>query len=269
MKKKLLFYLWVSPDFETNPAVKIHKCCLKKYIHVFDELNFIVALDNILDSSNISLAITYLNDICGGREYNLRIVDNIKIRESRVILEDVLPMIYKQDDDLVFMAHSKAITDVNMKTRNPYAALRWVISMYWYNFEYIEELEKKVMDGCSMFGSLQTHFKIFDPSFMLSHNVVYIGNFYWMNPKNMYKNIMFKGIVPMTYNRFLAENLPQLFNLDSLASHNNIITENTVGDLYQMDKEKWLQYLHNYGDADKVFEFQNKILIETIGELGV
>ena len=231
--KRLYFYLWVSPDFEENIAVRVHEICLKKYIDKFDELNFIVAVS---DYPNIggdeARAIKWLNGICGDRPYNVRVVDNIKIRESRVILEDLVPMIDKGVDDSIFLAHSKAITDVHMPYRNMFCTLRWVISMYYYNLEYTEEAVEKLKNA-AMFGSLLTHWNHENDANIKTHDCFYIGNFYWCNPSKI--EILNKDDFDrLKVSRFLHENFPLLISRENLTSHNDICEENYIADLFQM-----------------------------------
>lgn len=264
MKKTLYFYIWISPDFETNIAVMVHEICLKRYIRIFDEINFIVAVDDIGDAWR---AVKWANSVCGEQKYNIRIVDNAKIRESRVVIEDLLPKIIKRDNEIVFFGHSKAITDVSMNHRNKFSVLRWVISMYYYCFEYLYEAERKLSNN-SMYGSLLTHFSMEPNSLYKTHNTFYIGNFFWLNPSNCAKNSLFETIIPNEYDRFLAENMPLLFNSKTLSSHNMAITENTVADLYHLRKEEWPKYLSYYGDSDILFKMQNEIIKEVCGEEG-
>ena len=258
-RKKLYFYLWVSPDFESNVAVEVHRLCLKKYIDVFDELNFIVATDDYPNIGGDSArAIKWINDVCGGREYNVRVTDNVKIRESRVIAEDLIPMIERGDDDFIFLAHSKAITDVNMNGRNISSVLRWVIAMYYYSLNFVGEMENKLHDR-GIFGSLLTHWNNENDAKIRNHDFFYIGNFYWVNPKNIVIRSK-EDFERLKTSRFFHENFPLLLDITALSSHNDIYTENFVADLYNLNEEGWKTYLSYYGDQDQAIELQNSII---------
>lgn len=257
--KKLIFYLWVSKDFETNEAVQIHKILLKKYLNIFDELNFVAAIDDTPNYTDIRRCINWLNDICGERKYNLRVVDNIKIRESRVILEDIIPAIEQSSDDFIFMAHSKGITDVNMGFRNKESILRWVISMYWYNLEYVDEAIGYLKSGKGMYGSLLTKSTPNGEGRKL-HRLRYIGSFYWINPNELKKSVGEIEYVPKGTDRFLAENLPLYFPKDVLSSHNMIEVNSKSADLYYAKEETWKKYLVQFGDEEEALKFQNNIL---------
>ena len=265
--KKLYFYFWVSPDFEENIAVRVHEICLKRYLDKFDELNFIVAVDDYPNIGGDEMrAVRWLNGICGDRPYNMRLTDNIKIRESRVILEDLVPMIIKRDTDSIFLAHSKAITDVHMTTRNKYSVLRWVISLYYYSLEYEEEAMEK-LNSAAMFGSLLTHWNHRNDANIKTHDCFYMGNFYWVNPSNI-AAINRSDFERLKVSRFLHENFPFLIKRELLTSHNNICEENYIADMYQMRKDEWPRYLDYYGDSDMLFKIQNEIIAEVCGTEG-
>ena len=267
--KRLYFYLWVSPDFEENAAVRVHEICLKRYIHLFDDVNFVVATDKYPYTDDLKRAISWINGICGEIPYRVRHVDNITIRESRMVFEDILPIIEQKSKDLVFIAHSKAITDVGMSGRNKYSVLRWVISMYYYNLEdkYIKEMESIFEKGDrEMYGSLLTYFPNFPNETITSHNCIYIGNFYWIYPWAIKTISDFE--IPKVYDRFLSENLPLYMNFARLSGPNNIVTNCNVADLYHLSKEWWPQYLSYYGDADILYERQNEVIMESCGEEG-
>lgn len=273
MNKILYFYFWVSPDFDNNISVKTHSYCLKKYIWAFDECNFIVALDDVLDIKSMRKAILWINSIVCEKKHNIRFVKNSKIRESVVVLEDILPKIIQKSSDLVFIGHMKGVTNVSDGIRNKYSVLRWIISMYWYNFEYLNEVDSKLRQetGNVMYGALQTHFKRHQnpEDSIIGHGIIYIGGFYWLQPHNFQESCIYNELIPKEgVGRYFNESLSKCLIQDCLKSHNDICTENTIADLYYLEKEKWLAYLENYGDAEKCFEFQNEVLMNVIGELG-
>lgn len=258
-KKKLYYYLWVSPDFETNVAVKIHAAFLSVYKRVFDELHFIVAVDDYPSiGGDVDRAIIWLNSICEGRPYSIRVVDNAKIRESRVILEDLIPMIEKRDNSMVFFAHSKAITDVKMQGRSIESALRWVISMYYYSLGFVDEAESRLQSR-AMFGSMLTHWgnEPFIPQ--NTHKFFYAGNFYWVKPCNI-KITNKEFFEKEKGSRFLHEEFPFLIDAEKLSSHNNIFVESIAGNLYNMNEEQWRKYLSYYGNEDEVINLQNRVI---------
>ena len=131
MKKKLYFYIWVSPEFDRNVAVEVHRMCLKQYVDRFDELNFIVSIGNDFSlDGDVAKAIAFIKDVCGDRDYNLFVVKNDEgFCECAAFQQFILPLIAKEDDSMVFFGHVQGASDVNMPFRNKYSVLRWVISM--------------------------------------------------------------------------------------------------------------------------------------------
>ena len=267
MKKKLYFYIWVSPDFEQNIAVLTHKICLKRYIGVFDEVNFVVATDDYPSiDGDLLKGISFIKDVCGDMEYNLMIVKNDKhFGELESFRELILPLISKDKDEMVFHGHVKGVNDVTIPYRNVNSVLRWIISMYYYSLEYTEEAENKLIDG-AMYGSLLTKFPKRDGN-LKYHDKLYIGSFYWFNPKNVKKYMV--GNIDELADRFCVENLSQIVDEHKLFSHNDLITENTIADLYNLKKEQWQTYLSYYGDSGALYEIQNDIIASAYRNAGI
>lgn len=270
MNKILYFYFWVSTDFDDNIAVKTHGYCLKKYIGVFDECNFIVALDNMLDMKSIKKAIAWIDSVVCGKKYNVRFTKNTELRESVIVLEDFLPKMITNQDEIIFMAHMKGITNVNQHFRNKISVLRWIISMYWYSLEYTDDINNFASSNkYVMYGPLLTNFSSRERYGNLGHNKMYIGGFYWLKPKDFLKNCLYDEKIPQNrIGRFLGENLTMCLNDETLLSHNNICTVGEKYDLYKDYNKKWLELLSELGDGDNVFNFQNKVLLEVYGEIG-
>lgn len=268
LDKKLYFYLWVSPDFDSNIAIKTHKICLKRYINVFDELNFIISVDDYGNAEQIDKGIAWIRDVCGEKKFNARLVlNNKEICEVGILGEYFFPRIEMEEDSMLFLGHTKGIMDVHHEWRNKYSILRWIVSMYYYNLEYAKEAEEYLSNGKTFYGALKTHFQRLNNSGIMTHGNIYIGTFYWMNPANAKKNMISDLKEASThFNRWIAEDFPMLFNEETMASHNNAVTENIVADLYFQKKEDWPKYLDYYGDSDILFKTQNEIIKEVCGE---
>lgn len=262
LRRKLYFYLWVSPDFQTNEAIKVHKACLTKYIDVFDERTFIVAVDDFRNEAQINEGLSWVKEICGDRPFNVKLaLNNKELCEVGTFGEYFLPAMEMGERCMMFFSHSKGIMDTNDMWKNKYSVLRWVISMYYYNLEYVDEAESYLLNGKVFYGALRTRFDRRDNSGIMTHGNIYIGTFYWFNPANAKKNMIMKlSEMPMAFNRWTAEDFPMLFNIESLSSHNNVVTENTIFDLFYLRKDYWPLYLNLYGDPDKLFGMQNDII---------
>lgn len=271
MKKILYFYIYVSSDFNENIAVKIHEYCLRKYINVFDDLNFIAAIDNKFDISKIKLVHKWIQSFVSGREYNLDIIENKPPMEGNVLFQKILPKIVNNSKDLCFISHVKGISDVNMTFRNKWSVLRWIISMYYYCLDNMSDIDEFSNNQTySMYGMHLTHFKNYPNTKLTTHGTIYCGTFYWLKPDVYHKNTLYNSVYPQEEtHRFLSENMPLYVKKESLYGPNKgNIVENTIADLYFLPKERWIAYLKNYENAEKCFEFQNKVLMDTIGELG-
>lgn len=270
MTKSLYFYFYVTNDFTTNKAVAIHKICLQKYINVFDELNFIVALDNLLDFDKQKNAIEWIAEVVGYRKYKIRFTSNTNLRESIVVLEDFLPKMFNYTDEIVFMSHMKGVTNVNDGRMNKFSVLRWIISMYWFSLEYIDDINDFMLTTKhTMYGPLLTHFNRRADSVIQNHNNIYIGGFYWLKPQNFLNNYLYDEKIPQKQvGRYFNENLPMCLNSDTLSSHNNVCVEGEKYRLYDDNNDKWCEFLSELGDVNDVFEFQNKILLTVCGEIG-
>ena len=270
MRRRLYFYLYEQSDIETNIAFKVHEIMLKKYIHVFDELNFIVAVNDT--EKDGEKALEWIRGVCESAKvsFAVKIVDNIKIRESRVVKEDILPMIENECEDEIFFAHSKGITDVNMAVRDKESVLRWVISMYYYSLEHIDDVDKK-LENRGFYGSLLTHFyygKMNDTN-EKTHRTFYIGNFYWLKPSQLKGKLIENVYKSMENSRFLAENFPLCYPIEELSSYNDAVTDSREADLYYLKTYRWPEYLSRYGDVEEVFSLQNLVLTNAIFPDGV
>lgn len=270
MTKSLFFYFYISDDFNTNEAVKVHQICLSRYINVFDTLNFIVALNNLLDFSKQKTAIEWINGIVGDKKYTIRFTPNTNLRESIVVLEDFLPKMLIGTDEIIFMSHMKGVTNVNDNRMNKFSVLRWIISMYWYTLEYTDNINNFIMsDKKTMYGPLLTHFDRRADSAVQNHNKIYIGGFYWFKPYNFLDNCLYIEKIPQKQvGRYFNENLPMCLNSGSLSSYNDVCIEGKNYNLYNDNNDKWLKFLSEFGDINDIFEFQNKILLAVCGEIG-
>lgn len=264
MFKRLYFYFWVSPDFKTNIAVKTHAHCLKHYIDFFDDLNFIVSLDNKYDTVKINEAIGWIDNIVDNKTYNIDIIDNNPdFGECSMLFNKIIPKIIKKDDDLCFFSHGKGTTNVSNQFLNKESVLRWVISMYYYSFENFDAFLKENIDWC-LCGPLKTKFHNTNlpHTTIKNHQFNYPGAFYWINTKNILNNL-YIPINKLTdhVNRFFAEDFPFFLMENKIFdSMGGKYTINTQCDLYHLESEKWKKYLENYGNAQECFDFQNDIL---------
>lgn len=276
MKKCLFFYLYISNDFESNISTRLHKLLLSKYINLFDEANFVVAIDDYADLNKIKLGFKFINSVTTNytKKITTRITINDKsICEVKMLLEDVFPVLMAKEsnnnDEAIFFAHNKGLTNVTNQFLNVESVLRWIICLYYYSFEFLEELDVKFKNGQALFGPLKTKFhnKFLPHTDISNHEFNYPGAFYWINKNEVLNNLSFEiPVILNRINRFLAEDFPFFVNENSVDGHNNYHTINTVADLYHTDSFAWKKYLENYEQSDdfSCYEFQNLILDKLI-----
>lgn len=263
MKKKLYFYFWVCPDFENNIAVKVNEFCLKRYLQVFDELNFVIAVDDILNRKDIKRGIDWIKSVVDDKPFNTRLELNSQLRESVMVLRDLMPMIIEKSNDMVFICHMKGVTNIHDIRMSKESVSRWIMSMWWYNLEYINDVEKQLFQNKTktMFGALMSHFNTRRDSSIQNHNTIYIGGFYWIKPNNFIDNALYEEIIPkQQVGRYLSENFSMCLKRDALSSNEDVCLIGEAYDTYSDDTKKWLNLLDNYSDKNKILEFQNNLI---------
>lgn len=268
MKKHLIFYVYISNDFDTNLAVKLNKLCLKKYINVFDIIDFVLAVDDIKNINDINRGIEWINDVSEGKECKIRVTKNSPTdREGKLILEEIYPLIKQGKKEYVFFAHTKGTKNVVEGGYNKIkSCLRWIHTMYWYNFEYLDEMEKCLESKYGMYGTNLSNYDIRRDSNIQSHNNIYIGTFYWLNPSVINKNVEEGWLkVPEGSLRYFAENLPLFLDRNLITSHNGVILNGMDYNLYEMGDDMWEKYLNELTNGEECLTEENKILESVLG----
>lgn len=270
MKKHLIFYVYVSNDFDTNLAVKMSSLCLKRYIHVFDAIVFVLSVDNVRNLDDIRRGISWIKDICGDREYKVRVTQNSNSdREGKLVLEEIYPLILQGKEEYVFFGHTKGTKNVTegnkAKTKS---CLRWLHSMYWYNFEYIGEMEEKLKSEFGMYGTHFSHYGFRMNSNVQTHNNIYLGTFYWFNPAVIKKRMGDRNWLnaPSGELRYFAENLPLFLDDELLTSHGDVLINGMDFDLYGMGDARWEEYLMGLGEMEECLLDENNMLRIVYGE---
>lgn len=214
MKKKLIFNFYVFPDWlngEVGKINEIHLRCLKEYIHIFDEVMFVITMD---DTNNIKL----INEVKGKildffikGQITIRIEKNTKLREAVTFYKEVVKKL--GEDDLVFFAHNKGIT--NIKKDNKESIYYWIYGMYFYCLNFIDDVESALIgDNGISYGAFFAQCKL---NKCIKYGWMYSGNFYWLNSKKV-KNYMDNNniAVPPLDNRMYGEqfigNIVAMFN---------------------------------------------------------
>lgn len=203
MKKKLVFNFYVFPNWlegEVGKINKIHIGCLQEYAHIFDEIVFVVTMD---DTDNIEL----INDVkekiiklFTKGQITIRIEKNSKLREAVTFYKEVAERLGK--DDLVFFAHNKGITNINKDNKE--SIYYWIYGLYFYSLNFMDDVERVLIgDNGISYGAFPCQCNLNE---CIKYKWMYSGNFYWLNSKKV-KNYMsnINMILPPLDNRMYGE----------------------------------------------------------------
>ncbi len=277
MEKTLIYHLYCGPDFTTNIANAVHWQCLKRYIDVFDEVRFTVSVDDLSNTTRIFEGIDWILSLGGNFRRNIRITRNTGLCEVETFKYEFLER-YEKLDGMVFFAHNKGTTNMKNNNLDHNSVFKWVCGMYYFNFEFIDEVEGyfngKLRAPEVFYGTFLTYFSKERQNFVhaMPNNLSgleYSGTFYWINiPK--YKNCRKMGIVKDVEadSRFFAEEYPGMF-FDRYAygcgmtSHKDAILDAMEYNLYFADDEKWEKIYEIMGEPDGFKSFIHDIT-ETI-----
>jgi hypothetical protein len=267
MKKTLIFHLFVD-DIE-NIAYKLHLTCLRYYIEIFDNLKFIITVNDKKDINIINYIIGEILKITNGKNVDFKIRENNSLCECQTFYDEVLK---NCENEMVFMAHSKGTNNFKDVRVNAQSIFMWVCGLYFYGLNFMDEvmmylLSKKAYPEC-MYGPFLMENDVDDSrKFLVKYH--YSGNFYWINTK-YYRNLNRRGICGDVEldNPMFAEMFPGIyFNAEAgggLSTHNNFILEMSKYDgcFYNADLNKWKEITNKIGDSEEFFNFCEKIANE-------
>jgi hypothetical protein len=283
MKKIFIYNLYSNNQTITdNKLFKLHKECIKYYKYIFDELVFYLTVDDLENKELISDLTNWITETCCGSVFTIKVRKNTKLCESETFKNEVLDRRREYKDCLVFFAHSKNVTRINKDLSLNYthklnhdmipeSLLKWCASLYFYSFNFIDEMEK-LLYGLPrpseiFYGPLLTQLK--DPSSSLilrlnKGNCYYSGTFYWIN-MNKFNNYIDRGIIdlPLVDDRFWVEMLPGSVAGrneygEGCSSHNDIAI-NDEFNLYNMNDYEWDYLLDILGNKCEFYDFYDKV----------
>lgn len=257
----------------TNAANKIHFVCLSKYINIFDEARFTISVDDLSNLDLISYGLQWILSLGGTFEKTINIRKNTDLFEVETFGKEFLN---KSDefDGMVFFGHNKGTTNFNNPQLNHESVFKWICGMYFYNFEFVDEVEGiftgKLRAPDVFYGAFLEYFSKEKQSLVhaIPNNpsgLEYCGTFYWINTplyRNGKKMGVIKDVEPTS--RFFAEEYPGMF-FDryaygaGIASHNDACFDATVINLYHMNDDMWEWIAGQIGDAEKFKEFIKEI----------
>lgn len=266
MKKRLIFHFYLTDNWMMQKTNKIHLCCLKYFANLFNEMTFVVVIDDL----------THTDLIYGFEDFiiKLKICTNIKFivksntifRDSQTFYDEIVLKL-KELDGLTFFAHNKGLTNYDDSAFKKENVEKWITSMYYGCLIRPEESEYELTDGRKV--SYGTLFDIIKDDYGHREQLnlhlgdrwfFYMGTFFWLNCGVIDGFLRRSGkTVPTITDRWYAENF--------LA---NIIDEKHCG---SFDTRYMIDYLGGgWGEMDNVLlwsfgpyleeylNFHNKIL---------
>ena len=203
MKKKLVFYFYITDDCLERKINQIHMQCLKHYASEFDEILFCLSIDDRTNTELIRKIEGYLiSEIKCNGNISFKIYNNTNLREAIAFKNEIADHI--GDDDLVFFAHNKGVTNESTYDRDN--IYKWVSAMYYYSLNFMDEVERRLIAEVPLsYGPCLTVNEGTELS-MAKYDWWYIGTFFWINSKKL-KIYMDKWHIeiPDISNRFYAE----------------------------------------------------------------
>lgn len=149
IKKKLVFYLYGS---DKMPEIyNLHFLCINLFQNIFDEFQFVISVDN----NNQQTFEKYKSILQSCIEYRkaeyIMIKNDPVSREYNPFKTFVIEQIPKLRDTWLFYAHGKGMSDDWADTN---IVRRWIMAMYYFNLNYIDDVENKFHNGYDAYGTM-------------------------------------------------------------------------------------------------------------------
>lgn len=237
MHKKLVFNFYITSDWQNNKVNQIHLKCLKKYSHIFDELLFVIMVDNTGDIQLIREAERCLMDLHSKGRIIFKIAQNTKFRESLTFKEEIVDKL--GTDEAVFFGHNKGIT--NIKTFDKKIIYIWILWMYFYSLNYADEVESTFIDSKTLsYGSCCTVDML--PNRFIKNNWFYAGTFFWIHSKKLKWYIDSNNIkIPTMDDRVYDEEF-----LGNIINYSYPVTQSYQGKYLVIDVDDYYHYAEHY-----------------------
>lgn len=271
-EKVLVFHLFISDDFDTNNAYKIHAECMKRYKDVFTDVRFIISVPDVTDRARVQKGIDWVMNIGFNVPITMKIVKNTVLCETDTLFDEVLNKL-DTFDGLVCFAQGKGVSNFSEEPmahgRSLESIARWICALYYFNFNFMEDVDGKLFAlrgiGEMFYGPCLGY----NLDFPNKAHYKYCGTFYWLNPVK-FSEWMKEGkiVLPKVVDRYYAEDLPgntcgrERWG-DGISSHGDVCFAGRDFDLYNMNKEKWAQWARIM-KGEGFIEFSDDIL-NTIG----
>ena len=237
--KKLIYYFYLTEDFEENRGNKINFACLSRYAHIFDSVDIYISTDDTSRYDLIRRAEAKFVSLPFKGDLSFRIVKNGPYMESAVIKSEILDKLGSLDS-LVFFAHAKGYSSLEKYQGNIDDIERWITGCYYLSLEYINEMEETIGDTSKYLSMAFGSFPIVSPKKIedndegmgtwnyrfpgrIKYNWFYSGTFFWINTNKLYNYInIYSPAIPKVEDRYFGERmLGNIFPYDRNATGHN------------------------------------------------
>ena len=183
MKKRLIFHFYYCKDKNRDVSYQMHFLGLSKYIHIFNDVEFYISLDDTSDYDTIKKIEYKLLSLGIRGNVSFHVVKNNLFCEAQTFYDAIATRL-DEYDGITFFAHNKGLT--NKKNEN---LIYWLSALYFFNLETIEEVDDKIKNGRVTYGNpavVNEHGKIHYTKYPWCNSV---GTFYWINGR-AFKNLL-------------------------------------------------------------------------------
>lgn len=274
--RRLIFHFYIEDNWLEKVTNKIHLLCLKHYAHIFDDVIFVISVDDINNYELIHSFEMAVLDLGFTPNISFKIVENTYLREARTFY-DLIAKKIEEYDGLTFFGHSKGTS--NLKTYDISEVSLWVLALYYFSLEYYEEATLLLTDGRELsFGPLLNEINGMDIEIteegviprklfiektdmtLGEEKYLYMGTFFWLNGRSIYEYMRKNNKeMPMLTDRWYAENFcANIFPIQFAFSHKGRFVKNYLQEGSEIDA--LINLVTTEEEKENFNEFKNNIL---------
>lgn len=212
-KRRLVFHFFITKDWRENKVYDLHFKCLKFYKECWDEVYFALSTEDASDTESLMEVKEKLFKIFSDtKKVEFEIIQNSLYGEVPTFKKEVIDRFGQ--DDLVFFAHTKGVTDIK-KNWLPEDIYKFVCCLYYFTLN--DALRKgeepdlitrylEIETDFLSFGAFMTQFT-YEKHIKNKYEWYYAGTFFWINSKRLEQYITLNKIeLPKVTDRYYAEN---------------------------------------------------------------
>lgn len=275
-EKRLVFYFYIKENWLDSITNRIHLNCLCQFSHIFDEVIFVVSVDDISNYDLIrSFELTIL-DIGFTPKISFKIVENTYLREAKIFY-DLIATKLDEYDGLTFFGHNKGSTNLNVYELEQVST--WITALYYFSLSDMSEVVNSLTEGRELsYGPLLNFIKGEDINvteegveprkkfieksrvFLGEYKYFYMGTFFWINGRCIYDYIKKNHMeVPILNDRWYAENFcANLFPMEYAFSYRGRFSKNYIQEGSEI--MAMINHCTTEEELEKYIEFKNNIM---------